>query len=227
MEKTRLDRQVVLKAAMRLLDEAGLEGLTLRRIAQDLGVRAPALYWHFKSKQELLGHLAEEIVRAANPPARPLPGQSWDDWFFQRTCTYRRAMLAHRDSARAVAGNRPTESMFPAMFPAIEEMLGVLCAAGFSPGYAMRCVLNVGAYVGGYVLEEQAEQRREAEEPPVTPEAIERFVEEMAPRYPRLVCAFKEVGDPGGDGGFEHGLRLMIDGMRAHLERAEAEGARG
>src|SRR5262249_20060414 len=152
--KTRLDRQVVLEAAMRLLDETGLEGLTLRRIAQDLGVRAPALYWPFQSKQGVLGQPAGELVRAGNPPTPPAPGQSWDDWFFERTCTHRRAMLAHRDSARAVAGNRPAESMSPAMFPAIEEVLGVLCEAGFSPGYALRCVLNVGAYVGGYVLAE-------------------------------------------------------------------------
>ena len=53
-----LDREHVVRVALRLLDEAGLDGLTLRRLAAELDVKAPALYWHFANKQDLLDHMA-------------------------------------------------------------------------------------------------------------------------------------------------------------------------
>ncbi|MDF2848837.1 MAG: TetR family transcriptional regulator, partial [Oerskovia sp.] len=58
----RLDRERVVRAALALLDEVGLDGLTLRRLAQDLGVKAPALYWHFASKADLLHEMAATML---------------------------------------------------------------------------------------------------------------------------------------------------------------------
>ncbi|MGW5823017.1 TetR family transcriptional regulator, partial [Streptomyces noursei] len=60
---SRIDRKLVVETALRLLNEGGLDGLTLRRIAKELDVQAPALYWHFKNKQELLDEMATEIFR--------------------------------------------------------------------------------------------------------------------------------------------------------------------
>lgn len=72
----RLDRIRVARTALRLLNEVGLEGLTLRGIAKELDVKAPALYWHFKDKQALLDEMATEMLRRmtadlaeASPPA--------------------------------------------------------------------------------------------------------------------------------------------------------------
>ena len=59
----RLDRERVVRAALALLDEVGLDGLTLRRLAQDLGVKAPALYWHVASKADLLHEMAVTMLR--------------------------------------------------------------------------------------------------------------------------------------------------------------------
>ena len=58
-----LDRRRVADTALRLLNEVGLEGLTLRAIARELNVKAPALYWHFKDKQALLDEMATEMYR--------------------------------------------------------------------------------------------------------------------------------------------------------------------
>src|SRR5215510_10070741 len=58
-----LDRETVVREALEQLDEVGLEGLTLRRIAKTLGVQAPALYWHFRNKQELLDEMATVMLR--------------------------------------------------------------------------------------------------------------------------------------------------------------------
>jgi TetR/AcrR family transcriptional regulator, tetracycline repressor protein len=209
--KRALDQATVVSTALRLLDEVGLDGLTLRRLAHELGVQAPALYWHFKNKRELLDHMALAITEQARPSSRPAQGQQWDDWLFEQLCRGRRALLSHRDGALVAAGNRPPESSFPR----IEETLDALCEVGFSPGFALRSLINLGNYVNGFVLEEQAERRR-FEEEGTEAEAQRRFVL-VASSYPRLWSAFTEVGDPQGDAGFEQGLRLMIDGMRAAL----------
>src|SRR4051794_11975959 len=105
-----LDRETVLDTALRLIDEVGLDGLSLRRLAKELGVQAPALYWHFSSKKDLLDHLvaaANERLQAGGDGV-PAPGQTWDEWLAEGLRAQRRAMLSHRDGARLAAGNRPT-----------------------------------------------------------------------------------------------------------------------
>nr|BFE78795.1 hypothetical protein GCM10020093_013960 [Planobispora longispora] len=73
-----LTRQIIVDAALRLLDEAGLEGLTVRRLAAELGVQSPALYWHFRTKQELLNGMAGVIVLSAGmgPRVKANPGRT-------------------------------------------------------------------------------------------------------------------------------------------------------
>lgn len=74
-----LDRTRVADTALKLLNEVGLDGLTLRAIAKELDVKAPALYWHFKDKQALLDEMATEMYRrmvAATPPTRTRAGGS-------------------------------------------------------------------------------------------------------------------------------------------------------
>lgn len=74
-----LDRTRVADTALKLLNEVGLDGLTLRAIAKELDVKAPALYWHFKDKQALLDEMATEMYRrmvAATPSTRTRAGGS-------------------------------------------------------------------------------------------------------------------------------------------------------
>jgi len=198
-----LDREIVLDTALRLIDEVGLDGLSLRRLAKELGVQAPALYWHFSSKKDLLDHL----VAAANDRAErggagsPLPGQSWDEWLAEGMRVRRRSMLAHRDGARLASGNRPT----PDSWPRIERTLGVLVEAGFDPQDAVRAVLVLGHYVSGFVLDEQGDAERADDEPP-----------ELDPdRFPILAAGGTAALDR--DTLFEYGLQRLLDGMRAQV----------
>jgi TetR/AcrR family tetracycline transcriptional repressor len=57
-----LSRELLIETGLRLLDEVGLDGLSVRRLAAELGVRSPALYWHIKTKQELLEGMAAAII---------------------------------------------------------------------------------------------------------------------------------------------------------------------
>ncbi|MFB9830625.1 TetR/AcrR family transcriptional regulator C-terminal domain-containing protein [Actinoallomurus acaciae] len=198
-----LDREKVLDTALRLIDEVGLDGLSLRRLAKELGVQAPALYWHFSSKQDLLDHL----VALANERAekgttgRPAPGQTWDDWLAEGMRVRRRAMLAHRDGARLASGNRPT----PDSFSRIERTLAVLVEAGFTPDDAISAVLVLGHYVSGFVLDEQGDAER-ADDEPLTLDPEE---------FPLLASGGSVALDR--DRLFEYGLQRLLDGMRAQV----------
>ena len=201
-----LDRETVLDAALRLVEEVGLDGLSLRRLARELGVQAPALYWHFAGKQDLLDHLAVRLKEKAGlttgrPPA---PGQTWDVWLADGLRAQRRAMLAHRDGARIAAGNRPT----PDSWPRIEDDLRVLVDAGFSPADAVRAVLVLGHYVSGFVLDEQHDDERADDEAPRLDPA----------RFPILAEGGAVALDR--DTLFEYGLAPLLDGMRAQLSAA-------
>src|SRR5215217_587660 len=100
-----LTRPVLIEAARRLLNTVGLDGLTVRRLAAELDVQSPALYWHIRSKQELLDGVADAIVLAAGM-GPPRAGETWRDWLLRRARAYRAALLAHRDGARVVAHAR-------------------------------------------------------------------------------------------------------------------------
>jgi TetR/AcrR family transcriptional regulator, tetracycline repressor protein len=198
-----LDRETVLDTALRLIEEVGLDGLSLRRLAKELGVQAPALYWHFASKQDLLDHLAaaavERVERGSS--GRPEPGQSWDEWLAEGMRVRRRAMLAHRDGARLAAGNRPTADSWPR----IERVLSVLVEAGFDPPDAVRAIIVLGHYVSGFVLDEQGDPEREDDTPPVLD----------AEEFPILSAGGAVALDR--DTLFDYGLQRMLDGMRAQI----------
>lgn len=104
-----LDRARLVAAAFALVEEDGLDGLSMRRLAARLNVQAPALYWHVGDKAELLGLMSQEIYALAYesvPPAR-----NWRDWLIDFGRALRTAFARHRDGARLCAiapapGNR-------------------------------------------------------------------------------------------------------------------------
>jgi len=100
-----LERHIVVEAALKLLNDVGMDGLTTRRLAQELGVQGPALYWHFENKQELIDAMAQAIMAKAFVPLKP--GEDWADWLARRARRARKAMLSYRDGARLLAGFRP------------------------------------------------------------------------------------------------------------------------
>src|SRR5215469_16282537 len=122
----RLERRMVVHAALQLLDEVGLERLTTRRLAEALGVQGPALYWHFKNKQELIDEMARALLADAYGPIRE--DQDWTQWLIEGARRLRKTMLSYRDSAQLIAGYRPT-GPHGRMDP--EAFFGPLKAAGF------------------------------------------------------------------------------------------------
>ena len=96
----RHDRDSVTATALRLLDEVGLPDLSMRRLASELGIQPSALYWHFDSKQELLGAIAERIL--ARIPSAPDETGATDADVLDAARGIRDALLAFRDGAEVV-----------------------------------------------------------------------------------------------------------------------------
>jgi TetR/AcrR family transcriptional regulator, tetracycline repressor protein len=201
----------VVRTALRLLDDVGLEGLTLRRLGGELGVSAPTLYWHVRDKRALLDLVAEAIVAEHPTAVRPAHGQTWWEWLNDSAWAQYRALVGHRDAALVVAGNRPTESSLPV----IEQLIGSLVEVGFPPREALESILTVGHFVLGSALEHQAEAARGAATE--TDAALALRVRNAADLPNLVAAACSSAPDP--DSTFRHGLALILSGLRArHAE---------
>lgn len=180
----RLNREQVVRGAMELLDEVGLDALSLRTLATRLGVQAPTLYWHVKSKAGLLDALADAIMDEALAaiPA-PASGEDAREWLLTALGRFRAALLRHRDGARIVSGAR--YSMRRGDFS--ERAMRTLVDHGLDLRHARLLVLAGERYTVGWVLEEQA---------PV-PDAPDIDVEALRARFPVTTRAITEYFTPG------------------------------
>lgn len=214
-----ITQEEVVQTALRLLDDVGLEGLTLRRLAGELGVSAATLYWHVRDKRTLLDLVAAAIMAEPRPPGRPTHGQPWWEWLTARAWAQYRALVSHRDAAVVVAGNRPTEDSLPM----IEQTVGSLVEVGFPPAEALTSILIIGNLVIGSALEHQAEAARGA-----ATEADAALAIRMrdANDLPYLLAAFRTGATAGPDSTFKHGLELLMAGLRARHAELTTEGER-
>ena len=212
-----LTRDEVVATAIKLLDEVGLAGLTLRRLAKELGISAPTLYWHVKDKRELLDLMAERMIADHRARQSPLPPGS--DWWDKVTEICRRqyyALIAHRDGAQVVAGNRPTEPMLPM----IDRWLGLWLDAGFPPEEALALILAIGNYIIGSALEYQAEiDRAKVRGDIVT------ISQAGKARHANLMKAIRCRGSKPREPHalFEYGLVIFIAGIRARYPDLEGK----
>jgi TetR/AcrR family tetracycline transcriptional repressor len=209
----KLQRETIVQAALVVLDREGLSNLTLRRVATELDVQAPAIYWYFKDKTELIDHMAEAILAENFADARPRdPDTPWEEWLIESMKELRTAMWSHKDGARIVAGAH----LLPAKMLAklFDISLQSLTSAGIPLGIADILIGTVVHFVFGRVIEEQAGP---------TPEMVQNFrLEEMFEEYPLFIKSAREnYPHPEFGDEFEESLRIIIDGaiQRYHLNK--------
>ncbi|MEJ0073415.1 MAG: TetR/AcrR family transcriptional regulator C-terminal domain-containing protein [Candidatus Saccharibacteria bacterium] len=198
-------QQRIIDAALELLKEDGLGNITLRKLADRLDLRAPALYWHFKSKEELVDYMAEAILAREFHELKPRQDdQSWQDWLTDHMTRLRRAMLAYPDGARVVAGAH----LYPAVTLAqsLETGLLSLSTAGIDVKAARQIMTTATAYTFGYVIEEQAAPTAEQ----LAGFDLKAFLEP----YPIMAEALDDIdrGPDARDKDFLRGLEYLIQG---------------
>lgn len=154
---TRYRRSDVIGRAIDLLDEVGLAGLSMRRLAGDLGVQPSALYHHVASKRELLGAVADEIVARGRRSTEVL---AWQDELRLVCVELRDTMLRHRDGAALVAAARAEGAGGE---EPLRRMAAALAFNGADPELARVGARTLFHFVFGHVADLQAGARASAE----------------------------------------------------------------
>ena len=222
-ERKPLDRPQIVKAALALLDEVGLDGLTMRSLAEKLGVQAASLYRHVRDKEELLILLADEISNELPVIEMPVAGdgRDWKDVLADTARRYRKVLLSHRDGARLLAETWPAG---PERLLRIEVMLGLLVSAGFSPQDAIRASYHFNNLVTEFVADEarmsMAAQAMGTSRSELIEGAREQYKALPEDEFPNLTRYADYMVDGDSDGLFEFGIDLCISGLE-HLRRAK------
>jgi len=148
-----ITRAGIVATALQLLDEQGIHAVTARALADRLGVRAPALYWHIGSKQEILDEMATEIHRrVASQIEAELDGDGWRSGLATYARVLRREYLRHRDGARTFSGARVTDL---AVLRAQESLLSRWTGSGIPLAEVGAAGQLLTSFVVGFVIEEQ------------------------------------------------------------------------
>jgi AcrR family transcriptional regulator len=212
-ERTRLSRETVVDGALALARNDGMEGVTIRRLAQHLGVTPMALYWHFKNKDELLAGMADRVWGLVDSTADP--ALHWEDQLralMKSLVGVLRAHSAVTPLLMAVDSER-AQSCFSTM----EAALGILHQAGFSPRAAADlCVHGLRIAVGLVAGEQDAVGTQDPElEAQLRRKRIS--MRSLPPdRYPHIIAAADSLTsceDP--DAYYDFGIELFVAGVRA------------
>lgn len=212
-----LDQAQVVRAALVLLDEVGLDNLTMRRLAERLGVKAASLYRHVRNKNELLVLLGDEISGEI-PPVRP--SGTWRNQLTEMAWNARRGLLAHRDAARLLAVTPP---FGPRRLRHIESLLRILRAAGLGGRDAVRAAYHCNNFVTEFVADEArftayASTPRSSRRK-IFAEARRHFKSLPADEYPTLVELADDLSEDDPDGLFKFGLQIWLRGLERLAKR--------
>jgi TetR/AcrR family tetracycline transcriptional repressor len=189
----KLSREVVLAAALRFVDEHGVQALSMRKLGAALGVEGMALYHYVPNKDALLDGLAERVTEAIVDEA-PAMDLGWRDWISQFADGLRRVLLRHPAVLPVVATR---DVMTPGFLAVFERALAVLNA--FQPKQAVHVFNTVTTFVLGHVLAEAGRADRAPGFPGGYP-LIERALAAGA-------------GDGDDDERFRFAVRALVDGF--------------
>jgi len=204
-----LEPGVIVEAALEVLDEVGLDELSMRRLAQTLGVQNPALYWHVQNKQELLDRMAQVVLAkglATAEAAIPAP-RAWKKKVERFAHGLRGAMHSRRDGARLIAAANLAQPG-SALLIRLDALVAALIAEGLPPLDALKGVLAVIHYTLGATFEEQSDPRPGDPTMPVDASLS-------------TLAALAESPATSGlsrvDARFEFGVELIVEGLRSRL----------
>mgnify|MGYP000844275330 FL=1 len=216
MPARKLTPQAVVTTALALADRHGLEALTMRGLAKELGVEAMSLYHHFAGKDALLDAMVDRVYAAILLPEAS--GQ-WRAELRRRSVSVRQVLHAHPWALPLMESRRAPG---PANLAYHEANIACLRAAGFTPEQVAHAYAIVDAFVYGFVLQEATLPFESGDEAAAMIEQ-DAFGEALA-SYPNMVWFTQEVILVPGYSftrEFEPGLDLVLDGIQSRLSSAD------
>ena len=147
-----LDRERIVDMALQLLDTRGFDGLTMRALAKRLHIENPALYWHFKNKQEIVDAMAARILERA--VVRRRHDESWQRWLSRTARALRNALRSYRDATRIVAEADLSDTPW---IEAQQQACAELEREGFPPKSALVAIVTLSDFTLGATWEQEAD----------------------------------------------------------------------
>lgn len=212
----KVNRDLLTQAGLKLLNDVGLEELTLRLLGRTLSIQAATLYWHFKSKEELIDEMATVVL--AQGVAQLVPKREsadWSVWGATFGTGLRKTLLAYRDGARMVSGTRLTNTEY---MKTVERIASRIVERGFTVRQVTVFLSTIYNYTLSFVMEEQAVYPRPGERSPDY-DIAKRNARLDPKEFPVLRRSGPILFD-NFDRRFKEGLDLILRGARdGHASR--------
>ncbi|MGI5520912.1 TetR/AcrR family transcriptional regulator [Micromonospora sp. CA-259024] len=223
LHRTPLTRDRILRAAVALADAAGIQSLSMRNLAQDLGVVPMALYKHVANKDELLDGMIDVVVGEIDPPAQDT---DWKHVVRLRILSARQMLRRHPWAALAIESRNMATL---AVLDYLDSMVATLRAGGFSADLAHHVMHAMGSRILGFSQELFDASRRAGQTGTAEADPPTAMPPEIAARFPHLaeiaMAASHDDASVVGQGcddqfEFEFALDLLLDG----IERLQQQG---
>jgi AcrR family transcriptional regulator len=227
--RAHLSRERVLRAAVELAARDGIESLTMRKLADELGAGAMSLYHYVPNKEQLLDGMVDIVFGEIELPSTDA---DWKSALRRRAISTREVLNRHR-WAVGLMESRATPG--PASFRLHDAVLGCLREGGFSIEMTIQAYSVLDAYIYGFALQEKSVPFDSAEESAAVAEeqarqfaelAAERQTAELAEAFPYLAeVVAGHVAKVGYDftAAFEYGLDLILDALEKRRDAAAVE----
>jgi AcrR family transcriptional regulator len=213
-ERRPLTRDAIVEAALVLLERDGLQGVSMRRLAQELGAGAASLYWHVGDKEELLSLMLDRIVGEVELP-EPDPAH-WQEQVKELLRASRRLMQRRRGAAELSMGRIPAG---PRSLPVLERNLAVLAAAALPARVIAYAADMFALYVGGFAFEESLRVPALGDAA-ASPEHLAEYWRSLPPdAFPTLVALAGDLTAGDADERFEFAIELLVRGLEAMAAR--------
>jgi AcrR family transcriptional regulator len=208
--RERLTRERVVDAALAIMDREGLEAVTMRRVAREVGVEAMSLYNHVDDKNDLLHGVCDRIMSGFEFP--DTDGKNWADRCRDGARAWRRLLQAHPDVMRLFAETHgPSPSSVDSLRPT-EFALSLLREAGLSDRDTVQAFHAFGGYIQGFVMMEGGSIKGDHAG---NDEHGMEFSASASPElFPCLNAVAQYFAECDADEQFEYGLDLMIRGLQ-------------
>jgi len=207
-------RDRALQVAVALADAGGIDSLSMRKLARELGIEAMSLYYHVKNKEDILDGMVDIVFDEIEVPG---PGVRWKTAMRKRADSTR-AVLARHPWAISLMDSRSTPGA--ATLRHLDSVIGLLREAGFSVPMAAHAVSLLDSYVRGFALQESSLPLDAAGDIGAATQDILEQQHMIAGAFPHLAeMAQKLILRPGYAYGneFKFGLRVILDGIEAAL----------
>jgi AcrR family transcriptional regulator len=228
-----ISREAIVAAAVDLLDRDGLDALSMRRLAEELGTGAASLYWHVGSKDGLLDLVLDHLIAQQQVPD-PDP-QRWQEQLKDVARTQRATSLRHPYIVRISIGRVP---MGPGALRYSERVLAILQAAGLPPRLAVQGYLLLISTVNGFTVDEtgmeNAGEADSGDAPAAGPAGLQEMANQVrdyiaalpAGQFPNMVSLADEFAFADPDERFEMLIDIFVDGLARRAAQTARPAAR-